>query len=177
MGVRLLRDEDRTGKVGLPVGRTSYRRSIWSGRRARDGPFDFSSLFWVFFAIMVLQPLFMGRWYAMRRAQAIRALEKSHASRVITMILRQEKRSLFGFAVSRNIDLEDAQTIIAAIKETPDDVPIDLVIHTPGGPSTPRRGEFPVHKKDLRVELRAAADLAPYAPGGPETAGAHLIAQ
>jgi hypothetical protein len=23
-------------------------------------------------------------------------------------------------------------------------------------PSTPRRGEFPVHKKDLRVELRAA---------------------
>jgi hypothetical protein len=126
---------------------------------------------------MVLQPLFMGRWYAMRRAQAIRALEKSHASRVITMIHRQEKRSLFGFAVSRHIDLEDAQTIIAAIKETPDDVPIDLVIHTPGGPSTPRRGEFPVHKKDLRVELRAAADLAPYAPGGPETAGAHLIAQ
>jgi ClpP class serine protease len=49
------------------------------------------------------------------------------------MIHRQEKRSLFGFAVSRHIDLEDAQTIIAAIKETPDDVPIDLVIHTPGG--------------------------------------------
>src|SRR5712671_7712808 len=69
----------------------------------------------------------------MRRAQAIRGLEKSHASRVITMIHRQEKRSLFGFAVSRHIDLEDAQTIIAAIKETPDDMPIDLVIHTPGG--------------------------------------------
>ena len=49
------------------------------------------------------------------------------------MIHRQEKRSLFGFAVSRHIDLEDAQTIIAAIKETPDDTPIDLVIHTPGG--------------------------------------------
>ena len=79
--------------------------------------FDFSSLFWVFFAIMVLQPLLMGRWYTMQRAQAIRALEKSHASRVITMIHRQEKRSLFGFAVSRQIDLEDAQTIIAAIKD------------------------------------------------------------
>ena len=47
---------------------------------------DFSSLFWIFIAIMVLQPLFMGRWYALRRAQAIRAIEKSHASRVITMI-------------------------------------------------------------------------------------------
>jgi ClpP class serine protease len=35
--------------------------------------------------------------------------------------------------VSRHIDLEDAQTIIAAIKETPPDVPIDMVLHTPGG--------------------------------------------
>jgi ClpP class serine protease len=94
--------------------------------------FDLSSLFWIFFAVMVLQPLFMGRWYALRRAQAIRAIEKLHGSRVITMIHRQEKRSIFGFAVSRHIDLEGAQTIIAAIKETPDDMPIDLVIHTPG---------------------------------------------
>jgi ClpP class serine protease len=95
--------------------------------------FDFSSLLWVFLAIMVLQPILVGRWHAMRRAQAIRTIEKSHGSRVITMIHRQEKRSLFGFSVSRHIDLEDAQTIIAAIKETPEEVPIDLVIHTPGG--------------------------------------------
>src|SRR3974377_694484 len=95
--------------------------------------FDLSSLFWIFIAIMVLQPLFTGRWYAVRRAQAIRAIERSHGSRVITMIHRQEKRSIFGFAVSRHIDLEGAQTIIAAIKETPADMPIDLVIHTPGG--------------------------------------------
>ena len=95
--------------------------------------FDFSSLIWIFVLIMVLQPLFTGRWYGLRRAQAIRAIEKSHGARVITMIHRQEKRSLFGFAVARHIDLEDAQTIIAAIKDTPDDMPIDLVIHTPGG--------------------------------------------
>jgi ClpP class serine protease len=95
--------------------------------------FDLSSLFLIFFAIMVLQPLFTGRWYALRRAQAIRAIERSHGSRVITMIHRQEKRSIFGFAVSRHIDLEGAQMIIAAIKDTPDDMPIDLVLHTPGG--------------------------------------------
>jgi ClpP class serine protease len=95
--------------------------------------FDFSSLFWVFIVIMVLQPLFTARWYVVRRAQAIRAIEKLHGTRVITMIHRQEKRSLFGFAVSRHIDLEDAQTIIAAIKGTPEDMPIDFVIHTPGG--------------------------------------------
>src|SRR3974377_170140 len=95
--------------------------------------FDVSSLLWIFFAIMVLQPLLMGRWYVLRGAQAIRAIERSHSSRVITMIHRQEKRSLFGFAVARHIDLEDAQTIIAAIKDTPEDMPIDFVIHTPGG--------------------------------------------
>jgi len=95
--------------------------------------FDFSSIFFIVIALMALQPLLMGRWYAMRRAQAIRAVEKEHGTRVITMIHRQERRSFFGFAVSRHIDLEDAQTVIAAIKDTPDDTPIDLIIHTPGG--------------------------------------------
>lgn len=95
--------------------------------------FDFSSLIWIALIAMVLQPLLMGRWYAVRREQAIRAIEKAHGTRVITMIHRQEQRSLFGFSVARHIDLEDAQTIIAAIKETPASVPIDLILHTPGG--------------------------------------------
>lgn len=94
---------------------------------------DFSTLIFLFFIFMTLQPLLTGRWYSVQRGQAIRAIEKAHGTRVITMIHRQEKRSLFGFATSRHIDLEDAQTIIAAIKETPPDVPIDLVLHTPGG--------------------------------------------
>jgi ClpP class serine protease len=95
--------------------------------------FDFSSLIWIFIAIALLQAPLAARWYVVRRAQAIRAIEKLHWTRVITMIHRQEKRSLFGFAVSRHIDLEDAQTIIAAIKDTSEDMPIDFVIHTPGG--------------------------------------------
>ncbi|MGE0850645.1 MAG: ATP-dependent Clp protease proteolytic subunit [Hyphomicrobiaceae bacterium] len=95
--------------------------------------FDFSTLLWILIAVMALQPLLMGRWFSVRRIQAIRAIEKANGSRVITMIHRQEKRSLFGFNVSRHIDLEDAQTIIAAIKETPPERPIDIVLHTPGG--------------------------------------------
>src|SRR5688572_27036715 len=94
---------------------------------------DFSTLIWILIAVMALQPLLMGRWFSVRRMQAIRAIEKANGSRVITMIHRQEKRSLFGFNVSRHIDLEDAQTIIAAIKETPPERPIDIVLHTPGG--------------------------------------------
>jgi ClpP class serine protease len=94
---------------------------------------DFSTLLWILLGLMFLQPILMGRWFAYRRAQAIRALERANRTRVITMIHRQESRSLFGFSVARHIDLEDAQTIIAAIKETPRDVPIDLILHTPGG--------------------------------------------
>jgi ClpP class serine protease len=95
--------------------------------------FDFSSLIWIAILIMVLQPILMGRLSAMQRMRAIRAIEQAHGSRVITMIHRQERRSLLGFSVARHIDLEDAQTIIAAIKETPRDMPIDLILHTPGG--------------------------------------------
>lgn len=94
---------------------------------------DFSNVIWILLALLALQPLLAGRWLAIKRAQAIRAIERSRRSRVITMIHRQEKRSLFGFSVARHIDLEDAQTIIGAIKETPKDRPIDLILHTPGG--------------------------------------------
>lgn len=95
--------------------------------------FDFSTIIFIVFALMALQPILMGRVLAMRRADAIRKIEKAQDTRVITMIHRQEKKSLFGFSVARHIDMEDAQTIIAAIKETPDDKPIDLIVHTPGG--------------------------------------------
>ena len=94
---------------------------------------DFSTLLLLVFVALTLQPILMGRWFALRRAQSIRQIESAHKTRVITMIHRQEKRSLFGMSIARHIDLEDAQSIISAIKETPDEVPIDLIVHTPGG--------------------------------------------
>lgn len=94
---------------------------------------ELSSIFLLLFVLMALQPIMMGRYFAYRRLQAIKTIEAKRGTRVITMIHRQEQRSLFGFSVSRHIDLEDAQTVIAAIKATPRDKPIDLVLHTPGG--------------------------------------------
>lgn len=94
---------------------------------------DLSTLIFLVIAVMALQPILTGRWYAFQRENAIRSIERTHGTRVITMIHRQEKWNLFGISVSRHIDLEDAQTIIAAIKETPRDRPIDMIIHTPGG--------------------------------------------
>jgi ClpP class serine protease len=94
---------------------------------------NISSWIWIALLLFALQPLITGRIRTMQRLSAIRAVERSQGTRVITMIHRQEQRSLLGFPVSRFINLEDAQTIIAAIKETPPNQPIDLILHTPGG--------------------------------------------
>lgn len=95
--------------------------------------FDFSTIIFFLFLLMTLQPLLTARWFAVKREQALRSIEQERGTRVITMIHRQEKASLFGFSIPRHIDLEDAQTIIAAIKATPVNRPIDLILHTPGG--------------------------------------------
>lgn len=95
---------------------------------------DFFSLF-IFFVLIVtlLEPIWQARYLRMRRARQIAAIEKERGSRVITMIHRQDTQRFFGFPVMRMIDIEDAQEIIPAIRQTPPDQPIDLVLHTPGG--------------------------------------------
>jgi ClpP class serine protease len=63
----------------------------------------------------------------------MRHLEKKRQSRVITMIHRQETMNLLGFPVARYIDIEDSEHVLRAIRMTPTEMPIDLVLHTPGG--------------------------------------------
>jgi ClpP class serine protease len=52
---------------------------------------------------------------------------------VITLIHRQETIALLGIPISRYIDIDDSEEVLRAIRITPHDVPIDLIIHTPGG--------------------------------------------
>ena len=40
---------------------------------------------------------------------------------------------LLGFPVMRYIDINDSEDVLRAIQMTDDDVPIDLILHTPGG--------------------------------------------
>jgi ClpP class serine protease len=49
------------------------------------------------------------------------------------MIHRQETVSLFGVPISSSIGIEDSEAVLRAIRLTPADQPIDLVLHTPGG--------------------------------------------
>ena len=60
-------------------------------------------------------------------------LQQQRKSRVIAMIHRQDTVSLFGVPVTSSIGIEDSEAVLRAIRLTPPDQPIDLVLHTPGG--------------------------------------------
>ncbi len=90
-------------------------------------------LFWIFFMVAALQPYFRQRMLEATRARLIAKIEKEHNSRVILLVHRQETMSLLGFPLMRYIDIHDSEEVIRAIHMTGKDVPIDIVIHTPGG--------------------------------------------
>lgn len=69
----------------------------------------------------------------MERLRLLERLEKRRNSRVIVLIHRQETLSLLGFPLVRYITIEDSEAVLRAIKMTDKDIPIDLVLHTPGG--------------------------------------------
>ena len=60
-------------------------------------------------------------------------LQQERKSRVIAMIHRQDTVSLFGVPVTSSIGIEDSEAVLRAIRLTPPDQPLDLVLHTPGG--------------------------------------------
>lgn len=94
---------------------------------------DWSLLLWVFFIAQLFIPLLQKRLLETRRQNAIRGLERTRGSRVITMIHRQETMSILGFPIARYIDIEDSEKVLRAIRLTPPEMPIDLLLHTPGG--------------------------------------------
>lgn len=95
--------------------------------------FDISSLFWIFFMIAALQPLLRKRMLEASRQRLIMKIEKMRSSRVILLVHRQESMNLLGFPILRYIDINDSEEVIRAIHMTDPEMPIDLVLHTPGG--------------------------------------------
>ena len=94
---------------------------------------DLGSIVFLLFFLLLLVPMITRRWLQTKRYRAIRALERRRGSRVITLIHRQESVSLLGIPLRRFIDVEDSEQVLRAIRLTPDSVPLDLVVHTPGG--------------------------------------------
>jgi ClpP class serine protease len=94
---------------------------------------DLSTIFWLFFILVALQPVLKRRLLLATRQRLIATLEKKRGSRVIVLIHRQETMNLLGFPILRYIDIDDSEAVIRAIHMTDPDMPLDLVLHTPGG--------------------------------------------
>jgi ClpP class serine protease len=95
--------------------------------------FGIGDLFWIFLIFSSLQPLWQKRQMEVRRVRALQEFQQERKSRVILLIHRQESISLLGIPLSRYITIEDSEQILRAIRLTPPNVPIDLILHTPGG--------------------------------------------
>ncbi len=90
-------------------------------------------LFWMILILSMFYPLIKASSLRSARVAVIREIERKRGSRVITLIHRQESMNFFGIAMRRFIDIEDSEEVLRAIKMTPNDMPIDFIIHTPGG--------------------------------------------
>ncbi len=94
---------------------------------------DMMQLFWLFFVVSALQPVLRQRLLESARQRLIARIEEKRRSRLILLVHRQETMSLLGFPVMRYIDIQDAEAVMRACELTDPEVPLDLVLHTPGG--------------------------------------------
>src|SRR5258706_7713456 len=90
-------------------------------------------LIWLFFIFSALQPVLRQRLNDAMRARKIAQIESERNSRVILLVHRQETMRFLGFPLVRYIDINDSEDVLRAIQMTDDDIPIDIVLHTPGG--------------------------------------------
>ncbi|MFN6952842.1 MAG: SDH family Clp fold serine proteinase [Albidovulum sp.] len=92
-----------------------------------------SDLLWIFVILTMLQPMLTRKIIEARRLAMISRIEKARGSRVILLVHRQETMSLLGFPLMRYIDIQDSEDVLRAIRMTDSDMPLDIVLHTPGG--------------------------------------------
>ena len=98
------------------------------------GSASFFNLLWfIFFFYLILSPQIRYHQLKAARNSLMRKLGSRRGSNVIAMIHRQENIGLFGIPFYRFISVEDSERVIRAIRRTPPDKSIDLILHTPGG--------------------------------------------
>jgi ClpP class serine protease len=90
-------------------------------------------IIWLFFLLSAFQPVLKQRFLEVTRQRLIARIEAQRNSRVILLVHRQETMSFLGFPILRYIDVNDSEEVLRAIHLTDPSVPIDLVLHTPGG--------------------------------------------
>ena len=88
---------------------------------------------WMFFVFSAIQPVLKQHLLEASRQRLIARIERKRNSRVILLVHREETMSILGFPVFRYIDVNDSEEVLRAIHLTDPAVPLDIVLHTPGG--------------------------------------------
>jgi ClpP class serine protease len=83
--------------------------------------------------LLVIVQFFGSRAARNARDELLKGFEQDRKSRVVALIHRQENVSFLGVPVSSYINIEDSEAVLRAIRFTPPDQPIDMILHTPGG--------------------------------------------
>jgi ClpP class serine protease len=91
------------------------------------------NLLWIFLILIALQPALARQLLARQRRRVLGRLSARRNATVITLIHRQETISFLGLPIMRHIDIDDAESVLRAIRETPPGRPIEIILHTPGG--------------------------------------------
>lgn len=90
-------------------------------------------LFWLVLIAVILQQVYGANRPEVARTQLLDRFQQERKSRVIALINRQDTVTLFGVPVSSSISIEDSEAVLRAIRLTPENQPIDVILHTPGG--------------------------------------------
>src|SRR6266571_687716 len=101
--------------------------------KRKDNDMDASQILWLFFMLSALQPVIKQRLLEASRKRLLAQIESERQSRVVLLVHRQETMSFLGFPLFRYIDVNDSEEIIRAVHLTDPEMPLDLVLHTPGG--------------------------------------------
>jgi ClpP class serine protease len=92
-----------------------------------------SDLFWLALLSVAFYPLIKQKALEFARKRLLAQIEQQRQSRAILLVHRQETMALLGFPIFRFIDINDSEEVIRAIHLTDPNVPIDFILHTPGG--------------------------------------------
>jgi len=90
------------------------------------------SLLWIIILFSAMSPAVHQHYLQAARQTLIRAWRRKAFS-FNYLDSQARKRGSVGLPIARYITMEDSEAVLTAIRSTPPDTPIDLVLHTPGG--------------------------------------------
>lgn len=94
-------------------------------------------IFWILLLVVAVQPILKQKLLEASRNRVLKTLQEERASRVISLVHRQETMSFLGIPVFRYIDIDDSERLLRAIQSTDDDAGRQV----PSGLAAARRGE------------------------------------